>query len=140
MPGMHNASGNITRDCSASLLARQKDKLCPSKSWHVYHPPPKCFEEARNRKSYDAIAFRTILISITNKNKEEAETHEVMWEQIRSNQRRSVLLVIGMGALLIIIGYLLGFFFGRVVEGLLIAFVLWVTFFLISVGSILIVS
>ena len=49
-----------------------------------------------------------------------------MWEQIRSNQVRSVVLVVGMGALLVLLGYLLGLFlFGNAVAGLIIALVVW---------------
>ena len=35
----------------------------------------------------------------------------MMWEQIRSNQIRSTLLVVGMGVLLLLIGYFLGLYF-----------------------------
>ena len=50
-----------------------------------------------------------------------------MWEQIRSNQIRSVVLVIGMGALLVFIGYLLGlYFFDSATAGLVLALALWV--------------
>jgi len=49
-----------------------------------------------------------------------------MWEQIRSNQIRSVILVIGMGALLVVLGYLLGlYFFDSAIGGLVIALVIW---------------
>ncbi|HAS04583.1 MAG TPA: peptidase M28, partial [Dehalococcoidia bacterium] len=49
-----------------------------------------------------------------------------MWEQIRSNQIRSAVLVIGMGALLFVIGYFLGlYFFDSGIGGLLIAIALW---------------
>ncbi|MFC2063271.1 M48 family metalloprotease [Chloroflexota bacterium] len=49
-----------------------------------------------------------------------------MWEQIRSNKIRSVVLVIGMGLLLILIGYLLGlYFFDNAFGGLVIALVVW---------------
>lgn len=49
-----------------------------------------------------------------------------MWEQIRSNQIRSVVLTIGMGALLILIGYFLGlYFFDRAIAGLVIAILVW---------------
>lgn len=49
-----------------------------------------------------------------------------MWEQIRSNQIRSVVLTIGMGALLILIGYFLGlYFFDSAVAGLVIAILVW---------------
>jgi heat shock protein HtpX len=49
-----------------------------------------------------------------------------MWEQIRSNQTRSTVLVIGMGILLLLIGYLLGIiFFDNAIGGLVIAFIVW---------------
>ena len=50
-----------------------------------------------------------------------------MWEQIRSNQVRSIVLVIGMGGLLILIGYLIGlYFFDSAIAGLIIALILWI--------------
>ena len=56
-----------------------------------------------------------------------------MWEQIRSNQIRSVVLTIGMGVLLILIGYFLGlYFFDNAVAGLLIAILVWVVLSLIA--------
>jgi heat shock protein HtpX len=49
-----------------------------------------------------------------------------MWEQIRSNQTRSTMLVIGMGVLLLLIGYILGLaFFDNAIGGLIIAFIVW---------------
>jgi heat shock protein HtpX len=49
-----------------------------------------------------------------------------MWEQIRSNQTRSTVLVIGMGIILLLIGYLLGVvFFDNAIGGLIIAFIVW---------------
>jgi heat shock protein HtpX len=49
-----------------------------------------------------------------------------MWEQIRSNQTRSTVLVVGMGVLLLLIGYLLGIiFFDNAIGGLIIAFIVW---------------
>ncbi|NQT31643.1 MAG: M48 family metallopeptidase [Deltaproteobacteria bacterium] len=49
-----------------------------------------------------------------------------MWEQIRSNQTRSVVLVAGMGVMLLLIGYLLGIiFFDSPAGGLIIAFIVW---------------
>jgi heat shock protein HtpX len=49
-----------------------------------------------------------------------------MWEQIRANQRRSVILVIGMGLLLLFIGYVLGLYFlGSPIAGLVIALLIW---------------
>jgi heat shock protein HtpX len=49
-----------------------------------------------------------------------------MWEQIRSNQTRSAVLVAGMGVMLLLIGYLLGIiFFDSGIGGLIIAFIVW---------------
>jgi heat shock protein HtpX len=49
-----------------------------------------------------------------------------MWEQIRSNQTRSVVLVAGMGVILLLIGYILGMvFFGNAIGGIIIAFLVW---------------
>ena len=49
-----------------------------------------------------------------------------MWEQIRSNQMRSVVLVVTLGVLLLGIGYLLGLvFFDSGIPGLIIALVVW---------------
>ncbi len=56
-----------------------------------------------------------------------------MWEQIRSNQIRSVVLTIGMGALLILIGYFLGlYFFDNAAAGLVIAVLVWVIVSLVA--------
>jgi len=56
-----------------------------------------------------------------------------VWEQIRSNQIRSVVLTIGMGALLILIGYFLGFyFFDSPTAGLVIAILLWAIMSLVA--------
>ena len=55
-----------------------------------------------------------------------------MWEQIRSNQIRSVVLTIGMGALLILIGYFLGLAFDSAIAGLAIAILLWVILSLVA--------
>ena len=50
-----------------------------------------------------------------------------MWEQIRSNQTKSVILVIGMGGLLVLLGYLLGlYFFENALGGLAIALAVWI--------------
>jgi heat shock protein HtpX len=49
-----------------------------------------------------------------------------MWEQIRSNQIRSMILVIGMGIVLLLIGYFLGLLFlDSAIAGLVIALVVW---------------
>ncbi|MBI4187771.1 MAG: M48 family metalloprotease [Chloroflexi bacterium] len=49
-----------------------------------------------------------------------------MWEQIRSNQVRSVVLIIVMGILLLLIGYFIGLYFlGSAVAGLIIALIVW---------------
>lgn len=49
-----------------------------------------------------------------------------MWEQIRSNQVRSVVLTVAMGIVLVLIGYFLGlYFFGSPVGGLVIAILVW---------------
>jgi heat shock protein HtpX len=48
-----------------------------------------------------------------------------MWEQIRSNQIRSAVLVALMGILLLLVGYFLGLAFGSGIAGLVIALVVW---------------
>jgi heat shock protein HtpX len=49
-----------------------------------------------------------------------------MWEQISSNRRRSVALTIGIGAILILVGYLIGlYFFGNGYAGLVVALIIW---------------
>jgi len=49
-----------------------------------------------------------------------------VWEQIRSNRIRSVVLTIGMGVLLVLIGYFLGlYFFDSPIGGLVIAILVW---------------
>jgi heat shock protein HtpX len=56
-----------------------------------------------------------------------------MWEQIRSNQRRSVMLVIAMGLILLAIGYLLGLaFMDSPIGGLSIAMIIWVVMSLVG--------
>jgi heat shock protein HtpX len=56
-----------------------------------------------------------------------------MWEQIRSNQIRSVILVAAMAGLLLVIGYFLGVaFLGSAVAGLVIALVIWIVMNLIA--------
>ena len=50
-----------------------------------------------------------------------------MWEQIRSNRIRSVILVIAMGMLLVLLGYFLGlYFFNSAIGGLVIALIVWI--------------
>jgi heat shock protein HtpX len=49
-----------------------------------------------------------------------------MWEQIRSNQIRSIVLVSGMGVVLLLIGYFLGLaFINSAIAGLVIALLVW---------------
>ncbi len=49
-----------------------------------------------------------------------------MWEQIRSNQIRSVALEIIMGIILLLIGYFVGLYFlGSAIAGLVIALIVW---------------
>jgi len=49
-----------------------------------------------------------------------------MWEQIRDNQIRSVVLVTTLGIILLLIGFFIGFyFFGDPVSGLIIAALVW---------------
>jgi len=49
-----------------------------------------------------------------------------MWEQIRSNRFRSVILVAGIGILLLLVGYFLGlYFFNSGIGGLIIALIIW---------------
>ena len=56
-----------------------------------------------------------------------------MWEQIRSNQIRSVILVAAMAALLLLIGYFLGVaFLGSGTGGLAIALVIWLVMNLVA--------
>ena len=55
-----------------------------------------------------------------------------MWEQIRSNQIRSVVLTIGMGVLLILLGYFLGAAFDSAIAGLVIAVLVWAILSLIG--------
>ena len=56
-----------------------------------------------------------------------------MWEQIRSNQIRSVILVAGMAVLLLLIGYFLGVaFMDNGIGGLIIALMVWAVMNLIA--------
>jgi len=56
-----------------------------------------------------------------------------MWEQIRSNQIRSMILVAALGSVLLLLGYFLGVaFLGSYVGGLAIALVLWIVLNLVA--------
>jgi heat shock protein HtpX len=56
-----------------------------------------------------------------------------MWEQIRSNQFKSAMLIIVMAALLLLLGYFLGlYFFDSGIGGLIIAGIVWAFMTLIS--------
>jgi len=56
-----------------------------------------------------------------------------MWEQIRSNQIRSAILVAGMAALLLIMGYFLGLYFlGSGIGGMIFAIIIWVVMNLVA--------
>jgi heat shock protein HtpX len=56
-----------------------------------------------------------------------------MWEQIKSNQLKSAMLIIVMAALLLFVGYFLGlYFFNSGTGGLIIAFIVWAFMALIS--------
>ena len=48
-----------------------------------------------------------------------------MWEQIRSNQVKSVALVVVMGVILLAIGYILGLWLENPIAGLVIALLVW---------------
>ena len=59
-----------------------------------------------------------------------------MWEQIRSNQIRSVVLTAGMGILLLIVGYVLGLYFlGSGIGGMIIALIIWAVMNLIALSQ-----
>jgi len=56
-----------------------------------------------------------------------------MWEQIRSNQIRSVILVAGMAALLLLMGYFLGLYFlDSGTGGMIIALIVWAVMNLVA--------
>jgi len=56
-----------------------------------------------------------------------------MWEQIRSNQTRSAMLVVWLGVLLLLLGYFLGlYFFDSGTGGLIFAMILWVIMSLVA--------
>ncbi|MFC1918171.1 M48 family metallopeptidase, partial [Chloroflexota bacterium] len=56
-----------------------------------------------------------------------------MWEQIRSNQIRSVILVAGMAALLLLMGYFLGLYFlDSGTGGVIIALIIWAVMNLVA--------
>src|SRR5512137_1798577 len=49
-----------------------------------------------------------------------------MWEQIRSNQIKSMMLVVALGLLLLVLGYMLGWGFAdNGIAGLIIALIIW---------------
>ncbi len=55
-----------------------------------------------------------------------------MWQQIRSNRTRSIFLVIGMGLLLALLGFGIGYYFGSGTGGLIIAMLVWAIMSLIG--------
>ena len=56
-----------------------------------------------------------------------------MWEQIRANQIRSMVLVVGMAIVLVTLGFFLGLaFFGSGIGGLIIALVVWLIMNLVA--------
>ena len=68
-----------------------------------------------------------------------------MWELIKSNQRKSILLFLGMAVTLILLGYLVGNTFapdGGGIFGIFIAIIIWAVMSIISLtaGSSLILS
>jgi len=48
-----------------------------------------------------------------------------MWEQIRSNQIKSIVLVTAMALILLLLGFFIGLALGSAIVGLIIAFVIW---------------
>jgi heat shock protein HtpX len=49
-----------------------------------------------------------------------------MWEQIRSNQIKSMMLVVALGLLLLLLGYMIGWaFVDNGIAGLIIALIIW---------------
>lgn len=49
-----------------------------------------------------------------------------MWEQIRSNRVRSVILIAAMGGVLVLLGYFIGiYFFDSAAGGIVLAFIIW---------------
>lgn len=55
-----------------------------------------------------------------------------MWEQIRANRIKSIILVLFMGALLFLVGYFVGYFVGSPIAGLVIALLIWFVLNLIA--------
>ena len=56
-----------------------------------------------------------------------------MWEQVRSNQTRSAILTVGMGALLALLGYFLGLYFlDSGTFGVILALILWMIMSLVA--------
>jgi heat shock protein HtpX len=62
-----------------------------------------------------------------------------VWEQIRSNRRRTAFVITGMGVLLVAVGMALGAFFGgsggSLIVGGALALVLWFVLWLVTIGS-----
>jgi heat shock protein HtpX len=59
-----------------------------------------------------------------------------MWDQIRANQRRSIVLVVSMALLLFVLGYVIGYaFLGSGIVGLVLAFILWIVMTLVAYYS-----
>ena len=59
-----------------------------------------------------------------------------MWEQIRSNRVRSVVLVAVMGAVLVLLGWALGlYFFGSATAGLVMALVVWAIMNMVAIAQ-----
>jgi len=57
----------------------------------------------------------------------------MIWEQIRSNQIKSVWLAITMGVILLLLGYFLGFYFiDSGITGLVIALLVWIVMTLVA--------
>ena len=48
-----------------------------------------------------------------------------MWEQIRSNQIRSAILVTGMALILVLLGFFIGLALGSWIVGLILALIIW---------------
>ena len=55
-----------------------------------------------------------------------------MWAQIRSNKIRSVILVAAMALVLLLLGYVLGWYFGNGLVGIIVALIIWAIMNLIA--------